>query len=271
MSTSRDDPSISARSERPGRLRNGGAGTVPRIDRPWVSILRPVIALVVAGAAVGLLLLWALDPSANDGASAFLAMTGVPMVVLALTIQMVAHNSLAMRRTRFDFVWWLFGVLPAALLVAAVPAVVADPEYFGSATVGGTLATLGMYAVLILLGYGFGALLWFFVVMPLAQLVGAVIRMIRGEKGAHVGLIMPVILLALAAVILVGAGALDLSGALPGRFGWPQIVLALLGIPGEYRVESEAGLWVVRALIVGAALVFLVPWWLARRERHRAD
>lgn len=266
VTTSPDEP-VSA-DARHGGLRDGGKGAPPRIDRPWVSILRPVIALVACGIGVGVLLLWALEPSANDGAAAFLTMTGVPMVVVALTIQLVAHNSLRHRRVRFDFLWWLFAVLPIGLLAASVPAILSDPAYFGSASVGGTLGVLTMHTVLLLLGFGFGALLWFFIVMPLFQLIGTVIRLVRGEKNAAAGLIMPLILLALGGVILVGAGALDLSDALPGRFGWPQIVMALLGIPGSYRVESELGLWVVRGLIVAAALVFLVPWWATRRSRR---
>lgn len=261
-------------SDRPTRgLRNGGRGTPPRVDRPWTSILRPVVALVTFGIGVGVLLLWALDPAANDGAAAFVTMTGIPMVITALTIQLVAHNSLKNRRTRLDFLWWLFAVLPIGLLTASVPAVLSDPGYFGSASVGGTLGVLGMYVVLLVLGYGFGALLWFFIVMPLFHLCGTLLRLLRGEKNAG-GIVMPLILLALGTVILVGAGALDLGDALPGRFGWPQIVMALLGIPGSYRVESEVGLWVVRALLVAAALVFLVPWWTARRSRtatHRAE
>lgn len=263
--TASPDESVSADADR--GLRNGGKGAPPRIDRPRVSLLRPVIALVACGLGSGVLLLWALDPSANDGAAAFLTMVGVPMVVVALTIQMVAHNSLKHRRVRFDFLWWLFAVLPAGLLAASVPAILSEPDYFGSASIGGTLGVLGMQAVLLLLGYGFGALLWFFIVMPLFHLVGSVIRLVRGEKNAAAGLIMPLILLTLGTVILVGAGALDLSAALAGRFGWPQIAMALLGIPGSYRVESELGLWIVRGLLVAATLVFLVPWWTARRSR----
>lgn len=242
----------------------------PASQKPTVSILRPVMALVVAGIAVGTLLLWVLDPSADDGAAPFVAMAGVPMLVSALTVQLVVGHLVAGRRLRLTFLWWLFAVLPLALLLAAVPAVLADPDYFGSSTVGGTLGVLGMLAVLALLGYGFGALLWFFVVMPLAHLGRSAVQVVRGERPSAAAFVMPLVLLSLAAVILLGSGALDLGDTLPGRFSWPQILMALLGIPGDYRVESEAALWVVRGLVVGIALVFVVPWWRARAERRAA-
>jgi hypothetical protein len=189
----------------------------PASQKPTVSILRPVMALVVAGIAVGTLLLWVLDPSADDGAAPFVAMAGVPMLVSALTVQLVVGHLVAGRRLRLTFLWWLFAVLPLALLVAAVPAVLADPDYFGSSTVGGTLGVLGMLAVLVLLGYGFGALLWFFVVMPLAHLGRSVVLLVRGEHPSAAAFVMPLVLLSLAAVILLGSGALDLSDTLPGR------------------------------------------------------
>lgn len=251
-------------------LRNGGAGRPPTIVKPWGSILRAVVGLVIVGVAVGALLLWALEPSSNDGASQFVALVGIPSGVTALTIQMVAHSSFANRRTRFNFLWWLFAALPAGLLAVSLPSVLANPDYFESASIGGVLGTLAMNLVLIVLGYGFGALAWFFVVWPLFQLVGTLIRMVRGEKRAAVGLLMPLILLTLSGVILVGAGALDLSDAGPGRFAWPQIFLALLGIPGNYGVESEVALWIVRLMIVGVALLFVVPWLLSRRAERSA-
>ncbi len=251
-------------------LRNGGAGQPPTIVKPWVSILRAVVGLVIVGVAVGALLLWALEPSSNDGAPQFVALVGIPLGVTALTIQMIAHNSITNRRTRFNFLCWLFAALPGGLLAASLPSVLANPDYFGSASICGVLGALAMNLVLILLGYGFGALAWFFVVWPLFQLVGTVIRMVRGEKRAAVGLLMPLVLLTLSGVILVGAGALDLSDAGPGRFAWPQILLALLGIPGNYGVESEFALWIVRLMILGVTLLFVVPWLLSRRAERFA-
>ncbi|WP_101845288.1 hypothetical protein [Zhihengliuella sp. ISTPL4] len=250
--------------------RNGGAGEPPSIVKPWVSILRFVIGLVIVGVAVGALLLWALEPSSNDGAPQFVALVGIPLTVTALTIQMVARNSFANRRTRFDFLWWLFAVLPAGLLAVSLPSILANPGYFGAASTGEVLGVLAMNVVLVVLGYGFGALAWFFVVWPLFHLVGTLIRVFRGEKHAAAGLIMPLVLLTLSGVILVGAGALDLSDAGPGRFAWPQILLALLGIPGSYGVESEFALWIVRLLILSVVLLFLIPWLLSRRETRSA-
>jgi hypothetical protein len=239
-----------------------------------VSIAKPVAAFVVAGLAVAAVQMLALDPQANDGAATFVAAFGVPMVVVALSIQLVMHNTLHNRRTRFGFVWWPLVVLPLGILALSVPSILASPDYFEATDAGGIAAALGIHLMLILFGTLFGALLWFFIVMPSWQLVLTFVRIARREPHAAVGLIMPSVLLALGVFILLGAGALDLTGALPGRFAAPQIVLALLGLPGNYGVQSPLLLWLMRGLLLAIVLVFVVPWWLDRRAsraRRTAD
>jgi hypothetical protein len=248
-----------------GGLKNGGRGEPPVIVRRVVSIQGPVIGLVLAGIAFATLLLWALAPSDNDGASQFVGFFGVPMVVTSIIIQIIAHLWVHRHeKVRFTFLWWPLLVMPLALLAAGVPAILADPDYFEASTVGGALAALGGFVFLMVLGFGFGALLWFFVVMPLSQIVVVIGRMLRGERAAH-GLILPGILLVLAAIILLGTGAVDLSEAGPGRFAWPAIVAALLGLPGEYRVQSELALWIVRVLVLGVILAFILTWRYAKK------
>ncbi|MEV7692856.1 hypothetical protein AB0N73_05940 [Microbacterium sp. NPDC089189] len=236
-----------------------------------MSIVRPVIGLVVAGLTVSAVSSLALDPAANDGAASFVSAFGVPMVVVALTIQLIAHTSLTGRRVRFASLWWPLAALPVGILVLAIPPITSNPGYFGPATVENLLGTLGIHALLILVGVLFGPLLWFFIVWPVSALIGAIVGLIRGEKGAHVRLMMPLVLLSLAAFILFGAGALDLSGALPGRFAAPQIVLALLGLPGTYEVQSPVFLWMCRVILVALVLAFVIPWLSARRKRGATE
>ncbi|WP_378143878.1 hypothetical protein ACFJGV_10570 [Cnuibacter sp. UC19_7] len=247
-------------------VKNEGRGAPPRMERPLISILRWVIGLVIAGLTVSAIASLALDPSADDGAATLIAGFGVQMVVVAVVIQLLAHNSLAFRRTRFDFLWWLFAVLPVGSLLLSIPAILSDPVYFDASTPAGFWSTLALHAVLILVGALFGPLVWFFLVMPLSQLVGGVVELVRGEKPPLFRFVAPLGVLALAAFILFGAGALDLSGALPGRFAAPQIVLAMLGIPGSYEVASPVLLWVCRGILAALVIALVGSWWAGRRE-----
>ncbi|ARJ06874.1 hypothetical protein B5808_17825 [Cnuibacter physcomitrellae] len=238
------------------------------MERPTVSILPWVIGLVVAGLTVSAVASLALDPSAGDGAATLVAGFGVQMVAVAVVCVLLAHHSLAFRRTRFDFLWLLFGVLPIGSLLLAIPAILSDPVYFDATSPPGFWSTLALHAVLILVGALFGPLLWFFILMPVSQLVGGVVALARGEKPPVFRFVTPIVMLALAAFILLGAGALDLGAALPGRFAAPQIVLAMLGLPGSYVVASPLLLWVCRGILLALLVAFLGSWWARRREAH---
>lgn len=259
---------MSADRQTPRRRFDRGSATVPRVERPIVSITWPTAGLVVIGVAVAAVQLLVLDPRANDGAAMMIAAAGVPMVVVAACLQLLVHHVSRNRRARLTFLWWLLGALPIALLALAVPGVQRAPDYYDVQNGWDIVGALGITAFLIVLGLLLGPVLWFFVVMPLTALVAAIIRIVRREKNAAVGLVMPLVLLAVTAVIVIGALAVDLSDALPGRAGGIQVIWAILGVPGVYAVDSEPLLWVVRVIVAVIVLAFVAPWWRGRRARR---
>ncbi|CAM3493993.1 hypothetical protein OCAE111667_12635 [Occultella aeris] len=229
-----------------------------------IAVVAVISIIAVLIAAVPLLLL---EPQGGDGAAPIGAIFGVPMVASALIIEVVVRAHMSNRPLNRMMLWWVLGVLPVAIVACAIPAVLDDPEYFAYETPLGAVGTLGGMLVLAYVGILMGALLWFFVVFPLAHLVMALIARARGDKeGGRIG-VGSFFLLALAAVIIIGA--LSLDGLAAGRAGLGQIIAALLGIPGSYEVVWPAGLWIVRGIVVGLVLTFGGWQAIMRRVRRR--
>ncbi|KQR84770.1 hypothetical protein ASF96_15180 [Microbacterium sp. Leaf179] len=224
-----------------------------------VSVALPVAVIVLAGLVVAAVLLLFFDPSANDGAASIIGAGGVPLAVSALTIQMVFPAVQAKTRLRRSFLWWTLGVLPVGILALSVPGILRDPEYF-EGVVGGLGATL----FLVVIGLLLGAVAWFFVVLPVALLVTAVGRVLRGERPAAAWFLVPLGALALDVAIMLSATAVDPVGV-RGRAGGVRTVLAILGATDGVRVESEPALWSARAFWLIALGCFAGAWWTARR------
>lgn len=242
------------------RLTADEAGSVDRHPS-----LTPSIALVsilaVAVAAVPLLLI---DPTEHEGAAVIVGVFGVPMVASAVMIALVMRRG-TVRTIARGALWWPLLVMPAGIVLCLIPAMTAHPEYFVVDTFWSGVGSVAGMLLFCYAGVLCGALLWFFVVFPLVELVLGLVAMTRGQKrgGGHFG--APLFLLPLTAIILVGAFSLD--GLLPGKMATGQLLMALLGIPGSYEVTWEAGLWIVRALVVGVILLWTIP--AIRRRRLR--
>ncbi|WP_154792234.1 hypothetical protein [Occultella kanbiaonis] len=229
-----------------------------------IAVVAVISIIAVLIAAVPLLLL---DPQGADGVGPIGAIFGVPMVASAIVIEVVVRAHQRSRPLNRRMLWWVLGVMPVAIVACAIPAVLDDPEYFAYETPLGAVGTLAGMLVLAYVGILMGALLWFFVVFPLAHLVMALIARARGDKeGGRIG-VGSFFLLALAAVIIIGA--LSLDGLAAGRAGWGQIIAALFGIPGSYEVVWPAGLWIVRGIVVGLVLTFGGWQAIMRRSRRR--
>jgi hypothetical protein len=243
----------------------GRSGSEDPDERPEVIATVAVISIVaILVAAVPLLLL---DPQGSDGAGPIGAIFGVPMVASALIIEVVMRAHLTNRSLDWRMLWWVLGVMPVAIVACAVPAVLADPEYFAYESALGAVGTLAGMLAFAYVGILMGALLWFFVVFPLAHLVMALLARARGDtEGGRIG-VGSFFLLALAAVIIVGA--LSLDGLAAGRAGWGQIIAALFGIPGSYEVVWPVGLWIVRGIVLWLVVSFGVWPAIVRRVRRR--
>lgn len=225
----------------------------------------PVVALCgLAVAAVPLLLL---DPAADDGAAVFAGLFGIPLVAVAVLVEIMRHDPRVADPFPRSVVVWMLAVLPLGLLLLMIPGLVREPEYFDAESLGGAAATLGLMLGVILAGELCGVVAWFFVAFPIAAIVSRFAAIARGEKVALGSFAVPVIGLLVVGFGVIGGLALD--GLRPGRAAASQIVFALLGIPGGYEVVWPAGLWIVRALVVGIVLIGVVPALRERRRRAR--
>lgn len=221
---------------------------------------RRVAAIVAVALAVNWTLLAILDLRDNDGAAPIIAMFGVPATACALVIQIIVSRLSERRRAAVPALWLMLAVLPLGTLLGFVVAILREPEYF----VGDDGPWMLVWVpVFICVAVVLGAVVWFFVVFPIATLV-RIVPLIRRGEAAATALVMPLVLLALGVVCVVGG--LSVSSGEIGRRAEAQLIAALLGIPGTYEVIWEPGLWIVRALIAAVVLTFAIPA-LVRRAR----
>lgn len=107
--------------------------------------------------------------------------------------------------------------------------------------------------LMLCLGLLFGALAWLFVVVPLNMLVVSLYMLIaKRDTTASIGMILGVMLLSFGALIIVMPMAVDTSHT--GPAGYPSMIAAMAGLPGDYEVKNESLHLVGRILAVVAAL-----------------
>ncbi|MDP5226591.1 hypothetical protein Q9R02_05415 [Arthrobacter sp. YJM1] len=224
----------------------------------------PTAAVVIVALAIAWLLLTVLDLQENDGAAPTTALFGIPAAVSALVIQFYLAAAAAIRpekpmhsleampgaqRVRRSFLWWVLGVLPAGILAGFGVAMLREPDYF----FGDGPWMLLWIPVFVALAMLLGAVVWFFLVFPLALLVKAVGLTSRGEGSPDL-FVWPIVLLLLGVIAVVGGLSTQFGGV--GRAAYGPIIAAVLGVPGNYRVLWEPGLWIVRAILAVILLWF---------------
>ncbi|OAN33066.1 hypothetical protein [Microbacterium sp. H83] len=240
---------------------SGPGGTVQEERR---AAIRSVAAIVVVALAINGLLLAVLDLKDDDGAAPIIAMFGVPALASALVIQIIMSRLSERRRVPAPVLWLMLAVLPFGTLLGFVVAIAREPEYF----IGEESPWMLVWVpILICVGVMLGAVVWFFLVFPLASLM-RVIRLLSRGEAKPAALIMPLVLLTLGVVCVVGG--LSVSTGEIGRRAETQIIAAFFGLPGTYDVIWEPGLWIVRAIVAVIVATFAVPA-LAARLRTRAD
>lgn len=235
-------------------------GTVQEDRRAAV---RLVAAIVVVALAVNWMLLAVLDLRNNDGAAPIIAMFGVPALASALVIQIIMTRLGDRKHVPAPVLWLMLAVLPLGTLLGFVVAILREPDYF----IGDDGPWMLVWVpIFICVGVLLGALVWFFVVFPIAGLI-RLVPMIRRGEAAPTALIMPLIFLSLGVVSVVGG--LSVSSGEIGRRAEAQLIAAFFGLPGTYEVVWEPGLWIVRAIVVAIVLAVAIPAVADRRKRGR--
>ncbi len=206
-------------------------------------------------------LLVSVDPRANDGFSGIFMLVGIPALCIAVMLTVFGFFAVRGAETGGRWLWWPLLVMPLGVLGALAVLVLRVPDYFIGDDSPWALLAMPVFVVI---GMLLGPLIWFFTLFPIAQLIRGGIAMSRGEAKATV-LILPLVLLALGVLVLVGAGAVDTG--LSGRLAYPALIAAFFGLPGDYEVVWEPGLWIVRGIVLAIVPLFAVPAVVARLRR----
>lgn len=117
---------------------------------------------------------------------------------------------------------------------------------------------VGPILMILLMNFGallMGALVAAFIVAPVDFIIRGIVALIKGDTSRSGYIVFGVIILVIMTFILVGSAAV--SPGTPYPVGSGQILIALLGLPGDYYVKSETLLWVARSIIVGLVAFFV--------------
>ncbi|HEY1135758.1 MAG TPA: hypothetical protein VGE77_14375 [Nocardioides sp.] len=233
--------------------------------QPVRSLSFPVAIVSLTTLAVAALPLLLLSTDRFDGLPMLLSLFLFPMVAGGLITELVALCRLRRQEPHWTLLWWPLVVLPAGLLGMSVGPMRAHPDYFEATDVEGAAEVLLTFAFLIALGLGLSTVLWMLVVLPLRVLGLAAYDALRGERVAAFRVSVPLVLLAVPTVSLVVVASLgDVESS---RSTGGTVVLALLGVPGDYEIVWEPGLVLVRGIVlvlIGSAI------WASVRSRRTA-
>lgn len=238
-----------------------------------VRVAEVVATALVLGTVV--LVLGRLGPDESASSEVTSALSAI-MVVLGLQWAVIARVGLQVYLTASDRrlqrtppyrVWVVTPFSPVLVLLAVLPWVLGGSFGPGHSVVG----SLWLLFLLFVLAAGLGLLAVPAVLAPLELLARGAGRLLRGtdestrREGA--GYVRGALYLgAITVFVLVVAGAVDLGGS--GRAAWSSVVLALLGLPGDYDVRNPALLWAGRAMLL-ALLARLVTTWVGGRTSER--
>ncbi|MFZ1301544.1 MAG: hypothetical protein WAQ27_03135 [Candidatus Microsaccharimonas sp.] len=170
-------------------------------------------------------------------------------------VRLNRDNYVSEDRTDHPFRGWRFTpftpLLGAIILLPLIISGVYNTDDVNAVGAFFLMLVLGLIAFLI------GFLVAAFIIAPIEALTRGIIALAKGDKTKIGYIYFGLFVAALTSFIIVGTLAVDPHSPYPaGSF---QVALALLGIPGNYSIESEALLWVARLLIVGIIAAFVVP------------
>ncbi len=231
------------------------------------SISFPVAIISLTALAIAALPLVLLDPDRADGLPMLLSLFLFPMIAGGLIIELVVLCKLRQQEPFWTLLWWPLVVLPAGLLAMSIGPMLGHPDYFDVTSFSSAAGVVLTFAFLVFLGLGLSFVLWAMVVLPLRMLGLAAFDAIRGDRIAAFRVYAPLIFLAIPAISLLVVASLGELEASRGVVR--QLVLALLGIPGDYETVWEPGLWIVRGITL--ALVGSAIWAIVRSKKNARD
>ena len=169
-------------------------------------------------------------------------------------VRLSADDKVSEDKTDHPFRGWKFTyftpLIGTAILLPAILSGVYSGD--GITVVGGFFLVLAMSFVSLLLG----ALVAAFIITPIELIIRGFIALAKGDKTKTGYLYFGFFAAALTTMIILGTMAVNPDSAYPrGSF---EIVLAILGIPGGYSVESEVLLWVVRGIIIALISAYVI-------------
>lgn len=232
--------------------------------------ITPFVITVIGAIALAAIILTVLDPSDDNGISLWIGVVGVPALAAMIAIGILGRQS-----NRFTVnstvAWWMFGILPLGILLACVPMVIQHPDYFEADNIWSVLGFFLMMTLVIFIGYLLGALAWLLILVPLSFSFIAVRDLIQGKPFSATMAILPVLLLSTAAIIIVGP--MTLRGLPPGRTALGEAMVAILGIPGDYVVAWEGGLWILRGLflLIVVCIIWMIQLGKARKKAAQIE
>ena len=112
--------------------------------------------------------------------------------------------------------------------------------------------------LMLALGVLFGALAWLFGTIPLNMLVRGLYAFIfKRDRDAAPLLVIASMFLSMSVLIIVMPMAVETGHS--GQAGYPSMIAAMAGLPGDYRVENETAFIAGRIAAV-VALVTIILW-----------
>lgn len=144
-----------------------------------------------------------------------------------------------------------FRGLSVTLFSPLIPLLILIPSFISgvfidSATTTGDVVGISFF-LLVIATIG-SPLITVFIVLPIELLLRGIVAIVRRDTSRMHYALIGLIVAGLTAFIWIGSASVDAS--LPYPAGSLQVVLAILGIPGDYEVTSQAGLWVVRGIVL---------------------
>ncbi len=229
----------------------------PRALTSWVV---GAITLLAIGAAW--IVVDASRADATDFDASLIVAFLIPLVASALCIETLTREAWGNNRRVAPLVFWLWLlVMPLGVYSAAAYLVTLMPISYRGEGAGVWWGMLGIEAIALLMS----PLLWFFVLFPLGALIPLVGKVARGALPPR-ALSGAVILLSLGGIIVSASIAFDFGGPR----AWGPALLSVLGIPGNYDVESPVAAWICRALVLLIFIVLIDSFVVGRREKTDA-
>lgn len=128
---------------------------------------------------------------------------------------------------------------------------------------------IGLFAVPLMLALGmlFGALAWLFVTVPFNLLFRSLFALVvKRDTSVVPALTLSLMLISMGAIIVTMPSAVEIGHT--GQAGYPAMLAAMAGLPGDYRVENEITLFIGRSAAAVAAITIVLWLFLSQKSKE---